>query len=66
MYYNSFFIKALIERGEDAVKQCVDNEGSSFLHAAAWSGALTSIKARSCGEHRLVFYLTSNSTGSDE
>ena len=40
------FIKALIERGDDAAKQPVDDEESTFLHVAAWSGAVRSIKVR--------------------
>ena len=37
-------IKALIERGDEAVKQTVDDEENTFLHVAAKSGAIKSIK----------------------
>ena len=37
-------IKALIERGDEAVKQPVDDEENTFLHIAARSGAFRSIK----------------------
>ena len=57
IYSIKFFIKALIERGDDAAKQSVDDEGNSFLHVAAWSGALTSIKAR---DGAYVHYIASN------
>ena len=37
-------MKALIERGDEPAKQTVDDEGNTFLHIAARSGALKSIK----------------------
>ena len=38
--------KDLIERGDEAAKQSVDNEKNTFLHVAARSGALKSIRVK--------------------
>ena len=38
-------MQALIERGDGAANQPVDDEENTFLHVAAWSGALRSIQA---------------------
>jgi len=38
--------KDLIERGDEAAKQPVDNENNTFLHVAARSGALKSIQVK--------------------
>ena len=40
----SFLTKALIERGDEAAKQTVDDEGNTFLHVSARSGTLKSIR----------------------
>ena len=37
--------QALIERGDEAAKQPIDDEENTFLHVAARSGALRSIQA---------------------
>ena len=40
----SISIQALIERGDEAANQPVDDEENTFLHVAARSGALRSIQ----------------------
>ena len=39
-------IQALIKRGDEAANQSTDEGGNTFLHVAAKSGALESIKVR--------------------
>ena len=52
-------MKALIERGDEAVKQTVDDEENTFLHVAARSGALKSIKVRATKSniHKIIVLL---------
>ena len=40
------YVQALIERGDEAAKQPVDDEENTFLHVAARSGALRSVQVR--------------------
>ena len=53
-----YFVKALIERGQEATNQTVDADGNAFLHVAARSGALQSIKVSDMG-HSCTFVLNS-------
>ena len=43
--YLIYHKQALIERGDEAAKQPIDDEENTFLHVAARSGALRSIQA---------------------
>ena len=59
------FIQALIERGDEAANQPVDDEDNTFLHVAARSGALRSVQVRDTVAPSNVVNAAVNPTGSN-